>query len=403
MFELVSFSKVPLSQLKTLFLVVLILLTSACAQVKVNDDGSLLTDQAIPIKLYPVLQTSPGLISKDEIFQLTTKQKKDFLTYLQAYENRKTPKHQKVSDYLQRVIQGFSFNSETLLATKALEEKRGNCLSLAMLTTSLARLANVSVGYELMETPPVYDKKGNTILKSEHVRSLLFSHRESRINGYTSVFRPVIRIDYFTIGRSKVERQVTEPQFIAMYYRNKAAEAIVENRLTDAFALVSKSLEFTNKNAQAVNMLALIYERLGFQKDAEAMYQYGIRYSRDQLELLSNYRKFLIGQQRHAEAKLVMEQIIQSDEQNPFDWLSLGDESLHSDNYAEAVYYYNKVIEIAPYLHYGYFGRARAEFLKGNTHRASNDFNRAKKLAQDDGTRAFYESKLVALTAYVNK
>lgn len=372
----------------------------SCAQAPKVEAVALVEERELmPITYYHEFGKKPKMVSAQEIFLLQPQQKAHFLKYLNHPGNRDQLRHKRVSNYLKKIIKGFNYHSDTLIAAQSADSKEGNCLTLAILTTALSRVADVDVAYELMQTPPVYQKKGNTILSSQHIRSVLYEPDTAESDTFF-LMQPVIKIDYFPTSSSSVKRKVTEAEFVSMYFRNKAAEAIVDHRYPDAFWLAVESFKYDKDNAHATNMLALIYDRMGFADDAEDLYKFGIEYAEEKLELLSNYHKFLLRYQRLDEAYAVHQQIIVLDEPDPFDWLDLGDEALAEGKYGEAIRFYDKVIELAPYLHHGYSGVGRAEFLKGNSSRARRAFSKASELALDQDTRALYQAKLSALTHY---
>ncbi len=378
---------------------VMVISLQACVSNTVPSDMSVAAKQeSIPIKIYPEFGSKPKLITEEKIFELAPAQVEDFQKFLRHPSNKNLAKNKLVSKYLEKMIKGFNYHSNTYIASESAAKNSGNCLSLGILTTALAKIADVEVGYELMRTPPVYQKKGNTILSSQHVRSLLFEPTLPE-EGFVFILRPVLKIDYFPTFGSIAKRRVQHSEFVSMYFRNMAAEAIIDNRLIDAFWLARHSMEFAENNAHATNMIALIYDRLGYSEDAEKLYLYGLRYADEKLELLSNYHKYLLRNQRVDEAEEIKGQIADLNIPDPFDWLDLADEALAANNLGEALDYYNKVIELAPYLHYGFSGLGKVEFLKGNHRRAKEAFSKAAELALESETRAAYRAKLSALTA----
>ena len=369
---------------------------NACATHSLESNKPL-QEEPVPIVYYETFGKAIDIKKSGELFQLSQKQRTTFLKYYEHPSNWGKPGHQKLANYLKTFARKFNFYSDTLIPTEAFAQQQGNCLSLAMLTTALARIGNIDIGYELMHTPPVYQKRGNTILKSQHVRSVLYPPDATEMEGVLFLLKPVIKIDYFSTPGGHVRKRVSERDFIAMYYRNVAAEALINNRLKDAYWLILESYQYAEKDSHATNILALIYEKSGFDQDAENLYLYGIKYSDEKLELLSNYHKFLIRKKRYKEANEVKQQIAEFDEPNPFDWLDMADDALAMREYNEAIRYYEKVIELAPYLHHGYFGRGKVEYLQGFVGKANRSFAKAKELTWDKETQALYQSELAAL------
>ena len=351
-----------------------------------------------PIAYHPEFGEKPVMLTADELFNLSPEQRATFNKYLKSPRNSGQLRHKRVSNYLKKVLHGFNYHSETLIASEVAETLGGNCMSLAILTTALARAADIEIGYELTQTPPVYQKKGNTILSSQHIRSTLYEPDDGEKEEFLLSLQPVIKIDYFPTKNTIVQRKVREPEFVSMYFRNKAAEALIVNHLAEAYWYARESLKYAENNSHGINILALVYENSGHEQDAEKLYQFGIEHTDDQLELLSNYHRYLIKRERFADAAEVQSKIIEIDEPNPFDWLQMADKSMDNGDYATALKYYDRVVELAPYLHHGYFGRGKAEFMRGNPRRAKAAFTKAAELAVEPETQEIYRAKLSALT-----
>ena len=387
---------------KIAFISVLLILVS-CAGISGNGDVSVKKPELIPIVVYKAFGDKPLIVSANGIFQLSPVQERKFRRYIGKQDTRKVSRNQLVYNYLKESIQGFNYHSDTLTATDAARDNRGNCLSLAILTSAYARIADIEIGYELMQTPPVYQKQGNTVLTSQHIRSLLYRPKISDHIGINYYYRSVIKVDYFPTDRARVKRSVDTAEFISMFYQNKAAEQIVEKNYKLAFWYIKESLKYAEDNHHAINMLALVYSAMGHESDAERFYRHGIEFSDEKLELLSNYHSYLIKHHRINEASEIKQEIEKINEPNPFDWLSIADKALFQGELSEASYYYKKVIKLAPYLHQGHAGLGKVEFLRGNPGKAGRAFKKARELAFDTDVQRLYDAKRFALAAYVNK
>lgn len=407
-----KFNPVKLSQFfsqlnySTIVVILSVLILSACASKKTQENFVEDEDEkpeSAPIVYYPVFGEKPEMITPDEIFTLTSEQKKDFLKFYNSPFQSTLQGHRRVVKYIKQYIDGFNFHSDTLIASESLDVKRGNCLTLGILTTALSRVADIEVGYELMQAPPVYKRKGKIVFSSQHVRSIL--HRPPMEDaGFTLfMFQPVVKLDYFPTQGSRVKRQVNEQEFISMYYRNLAGDALAENNVQEAYWLIVESLKFDNDNAHSTNILAIIYDRMGYSEDAEKLYVYGRERTDEKLEILNNYHNFLKRHKRNAEAKQIKQEMIKIDQPNPFDWLELADREFALGEHSQAKLYYRKAIELAPYLHDGYFGMSKIEFIEGDYAQSKKSLKKALERAYADDTKTLYEGKLFALGSYVAK
>ena len=348
----------------------------------------------------------PALVSSDEIYQLSAAQRDAFLDYYRDPANRKVPGHKRIGQYLVSSKSAFNYVPETRTADEVYQLEGGNCLSLANITTALARLAGVKVGYQLRDDIPVYELQENIILRGVHVRSILYEPLPdlNAGDGGAKLIIPLggrasVIIDYFPTGRSRYIRRISEPEFTAMYYRNLAGEAIVAGDLSRAYWFAKESMLHAPDHAEAVNMLAILYRRSGDEWAAEQIYLYGLNSARERLSLLKNYRTLLREQGRAAEADEMTRRIAKYNDADPFEWWFLAEDAYGEEKYSDALSYYKKTVEIAPYLHEGYFGMAKTYFQLGRVKSAMRSMRQAIENADRPRFRALYEAKLRALSA----
>lgn len=102
------------------------------------------------------------------------------------------PEHELIGEFLEDMTDHFSYRGKTLVAQDALAEMTGNCMSLAVLTTALARYENVDVGYLLVTDSPVYQKQKSIVVRGQHVRSKLFDPTYEPGPGFLTIMRPSI-------------------------------------------------------------------------------------------------------------------------------------------------------------------------------------------------------------------
>lgn len=348
----------------------------------------------------------PALVGSDEIYQLSAAQRDAFLDYYHDPANRDVPGHKRIGQYLVNSKSAFNYVPETRTADEVYRFEGGNCLSLANITTALARLAGVKVGYQLRDDIPVYELRENIILRGVHVRSVLYQPLPdlSAGDGGAKLIiplggRPSVIIDYFPTGRSRYIRRISEPEFTAMYYRNLAGEAIVADDISKAYWLVKESMLHAPNHAEAINMLAILYRRSGDVWAAEQIYLYGLDSARERLSLLKNYRTLLREQGRTAEAQEMTRRLVRYNDADPFEWWFLAEDAYGEEKYSDALTYYKKTVEIAPYLHEGYFGMAKAYFQLGRVKSARSAMRQAIENADRPRFKTLYEAKLRALSS----
>lgn len=344
----------------------------------------------------------PEMIDEAEIYKLSAEQERQFLEYFNDSKNGFMLDTERLYEYLKKVAGGFEYSLKTLTAQELHGDAAGNCLSLANLTTALARLAGIEVRYQLMYDIPIYEQQGSMILRGLHIRSLLYDplpNVDPLIGMIVKgpIERAGVIIDYFPTERGLFVRNVDESEFSAMFYRNMAVEAMTKYDYATAYWYNQKSLEYAPDNIDAINMLAVLHRRAGDDETAEEVYQYGISLEPDQTELLKNYRMLLNDQGRGSEAMEIGTIISRLGDESPFSHWFLAEEAYAQANYVDALVYYKKAVRVAPYFHEGYFGIAKSQYQLGNNTAAGRALRRAVKKATEPRDRVIYEAKLTAL------
>jgi len=371
---------------------------SACSNQQVKNLDN--TIPAAPYAKEELFGPRPELNDVDDLFRLNEDQLADFRTFYNSHTNRHILPNNRIYKYLQRYVKNYNFFNKTLTAEQSIAQSQGNCLSLAILTTALAKAAGVDTGYQLVESDPVYQKEGNVVISSQHVRSLLYDAELTDHFGYVIGSRPGIIIDYFPTNSSRVKRKVKDKEFFAMYYRNTAADAIISEDYDSAYWLLKEALILSPNDEHAINMMAVVHENKGLDSMADKIYLHGLKYSSEKLDLLRNYHQFLTNQNRFNDAKRVKSQLARMKVINPFDWINLGHIAFLEEKFVEARRYYKKALKIAPYLHQGHLGVAKSEFRLGNIGASKASMKLAKKNAFDIKTKDLYEYKMSALAKF---
>jgi Tfp pilus assembly protein PilF len=351
-----------------------------------------------------------NLIENEHVYQLSESQQKEFLDYFNNPGIQDIKDIQRVYEYLEKRLDNFNYYSDTFTASEALFNNQGNCLSLAILTKSLADIAQVPIKYQLIETEPVYQKQSNILVSSQHIRTVLYKPFR-KINGIyytpTSTF-----IDYFPTFNSRVLRTVDEAEFFSMYYANKAIEALLKNDLDLSYWTIRKALELKADDSNAHNIMAVVQNQKGYVDYAEKLYLFGLKHieknktpkvEHQYLDLLDNYHSLLLRQQRHVDADKISEKIGSRTGINPYKWISLGNNAFNNRDYHKAIKHYKRAAKAAPYLHEAYGGIARAEFQLGNNESAERSFDKAMNKSHKIEVQDMYQSKLDMLKQLLTK
>lgn len=338
----------------------------------------------------------PAIISPQEFHHINAAQAREFLRYFESPAQAQTPRYRRLANYIVQRVESFEYNADTLTAEQVLQTNSGNCLSLAIMTSALARIVGIEVSYQLMDDEPVFEFNASTVLKGVHVRSKLLNSEWSPAKDFLYV-PSGISIDYFPTGRARFISNMRKQDYYAMYYRNLAVESLQRQDFNAAYWMSMESLKYAPEHSDSLNMLAVINRRMGQTEAAEQVYLYAIAQAQDKLSLLKNYRLLLLSQNRLEEAGAIDQRLARMDDPSPFNWYHLARDSYEEGDYERAISYYRKALELAPYLHEASLGIALSNYALGRVGQADSAFLAAIENAGSNRSRQRYKEKLYAL------
>lgn len=338
----------------------------------------------------------PEIVNSQQIHHLTAAQERHYLKYISDFPE--TPVHQGIANYLQEFAHyDFSYSNQTQGAAKTLAKRSGNCLSLAVLATALAKLSNVDVSYQLVDSFPVFEVDQDVIFKVEHVRTRLYNPDSAVKDGNAMLMRSNVLIDYFYSGSEKSQGSMGESGYLARYYINLAAEALAAKDYQQAYWLTVESLQQQPSNTDALNNLAIIYDRFGIRAQAELVYRHALGKGDDKVSLLKNYRLLLLRQNRNQEAESIGQKIAALDDESPVPLIRAARLALDQGQFQKSRLLFQRAVDKAPYLHEAYLGLAQLSFQSGRLNLAQTQLKKALELSARPKTQSLYLAKLDAL------
>ena len=343
------------------------------------------------------------VLNEHNVYALSETQRKRFLTWFEAPAQQHLLPHKRLAAYLENTLHGFSFSGSTHTAQEAAREAEGNCLSLAILTAAYARLANLEIKFQAVNSPPLYKKYGDLMLISSHVRTKILKPAvkdDSTSENTLKISQGGIIIDYFPQFDNVTGGDVSGNGGTAMFYRNHVAQALIESRYAEAFWLADKALTLAPDDPENIAAMALTLRRLGRGEEADKLYQRSVEAGINNVTLLSNYGKHLQITGKYAQADEIDKLILDNEDDNPYAWVVLGHERLAAKQPRRAEALFKKALRLAPYLDDIYMGLASSYFLQGKRLLAEEALTRAYELAWDEKSKLQYEKKLSVLETF---
>jgi len=331
-----------------------------------------------------------------EIFELSEQQIETLNRYLLTHDDDSGLQWQ-LARFMEDYLSEFDYWGRTLTASQALQGQQGNCMSLAIVTAAFSRQLGLEYDFQLMRTPPSFERSSDLVVVSDHVRTRIYP---PVIDGKDWASGQRIRraiIDYFPSRERLPSRRVSKDEFLAMFYRNVAAEKLLDGDINGAFWFAENADMIHPGNASVVNLLAIIHRRAGDLSTAEELFRYALQHQPDDANVLHNFQAFLESQGRQREADEIAARLARLPDHNPYPSLFLARQLASNGQLGKALEIYQTITTRLPYMHEAYWGIATVRHLQGDQESARIAMERALELARAPLHQRLYTAKLNAL------
>jgi Flp pilus assembly protein TadD len=290
-------------------------------------------------------------------------------------------------------------SSTTRTAAQAFEARQGNCLSLVIMTGAFANALNLKVTFQQVATEEMWSRSGGMYFMSGHVNLMLERRFSDTVGKYDRA--DIYTVDFMPGENSELHaRAISQETVLAMFMNNRAAEAMVNGHLDDAYWRARTAVRLDPRFLSAYNTLGVIYLRHGDAAHAERVLHYALGGSPDNPRILANYAEALNVLGRTAEARAVQARLAAIEPTPPFYWFVQGQVALHQGDYLKARELFLKEIARSPDYHEFHYALAVADFGLGRLDEARAEL----ALAMDDAVKRtdhdLYAAKLDKLKAW---
>jgi tetratricopeptide (TPR) repeat protein len=299
--------------------------------------------------------------------------------------------------YSKQLLQLEYDSSMTRNAAQAFAARSGNCLSLVIMTATFARELGIPLRYQVARVDDAWSRSGDIEFFSGHVNLSLGRSLSDISFGIHDAER--MTIDFLSPGevRRLRSREVSEETIVAMYMNNKAAEALADHRLDDAYHWARAAIEQDPTFATAYNTLGVVYQRHGDFAPAERALLYAVEREPQNSHALSNLANLLNAQGRAAEAQLVAKRLERLEPNPPFAYFRRGVVAMRNQDYTEARTQFAKEIERAPYYDELHYWLAAAYVGLGQLDQARKELALAIEYSTNRNSRDIYAAKLARI------
>ena len=280
------------------------------------------------------------LVSKRELFQLDT----GLLSKLHDPRIQNSSAQYRLNHLVTLLFEpqarDFSYSrSHSTVAAETWSRKSGDCLSLTVLSYSMAKALDMPVRMQEVRVPVVFDRRGSVEFLNRHVNLLISGRSDGGLYVKDGLMRAGdVIIDFEPQVASRREgTALSDDGILARFYNNVAAEYLAQGDLTLAYAHFKAAVLADPGYSPSYSNLAQLYTRKGFLQSAEQLLLYAVALDDDSDIALRSLYQLLVSQGRESEAVKYREILQARQEKDPYYWLGVGLHQLQEGNYRKAV------------------------------------------------------------------
>ena len=386
---------IQMAQMAQMALVMTLMLwVAGCAHVSGEAPRA---DSLLHDDLYPAAK---AVADPAQVFALSPAMRRYADEVLVEAVQRVDPRRALVDALYSRSRLGLAYDaSRTRNASEAFEARAGNCLSLVIMTAAFAQHLGLPVGFQSVALAELYTRSGGLTFASGHVNLVM-----QRLPNVGVLFRggqDELTIDF--VPQSELRGQITTvistDTVLAMYFNNRAAEALAEGRSDEAYAWTRAAVLQDASFHAGFNTLGVIYQRSGHLPQAEAALRRVLKAEPDNSAALSNLVLLLRRSGRHAEAERHAAHLVEVQPYPPFHFLDLGRKAMEAGDWTSARRHFARELKRQPHQHEVHFWAAQAAWRLGDASKAAEHLKLARDFSTTMASQALYSAKLETLKA----
>jgi Tfp pilus assembly protein PilF len=296
--------------------------------------------------------------------------------------------------YTKSLLQLEYDSGDTRDAAQAFADRRGNCLSLVIMTAAFAKQLGLPVRYQSVYVDEIWSRNGDLYFVSGHVNlSLGRGVSDAR---YVAADNDMMTVDFMPQepGSRQRSQVIEEHTIVAMFMNNRAAENLQAGQVDAAYWWARAALQADPKLLAAYNTLGVIYRRHGDLALAEPALRHVLAQEPANTQAMSNLILVLKDLGRPAEASQFAQVLAQLQPYPPYKFFDLGVEAMRVGDYQKAKELFSKEVERSAYFHEFHFWLALANYGLGDLVSARRQMSLALENSTTPRDRQLYTSKL---------
>lgn len=226
-------------------------------------------------------------------------------------------------------------DAANLTASQTFAARRANCLSLVNLYIGMARHLGLTAQYQTIQIRPVWNRKGELLVLSEHINAL---GRLGPTNQYIVDFTPEVRL------QQQTAKVISDEQATALYFNNLAVEHLIEGQLDDALQNFRVALTIDPELAIAWNNIGSALGRLGETAMSEYSFLKATSIDRNNVSAANNLARFYFEQGDFAKSERYSNAVESYNRRNPYYHYLLGNLAYEEQDFEAALRHFQEAI-----------------------------------------------------------
>ncbi len=289
-------------------------------------------------------------------------------------------------------------DSVTRDAAATFASRRGNCLSLVIMTAAFAKALKLDVRFQDVRISADWSRNGNLYVGSNHVNlsvaapaAVSFSNFQKLTNRITIDFVPSSQA-----GEQSV-RKLSENMIKAMYLNNRAVEELEHQRFDNAYWWARAAIVQEPGYTAAHNTLGVIYHRRGDSGMAERVFAGALARTPQDPMLMKNLVPVLEHLGKGAEARILAAQVAALDPEPPLHFFESGIRAMEAGQYLDAKKLFAREADRSPFNHELHYWLGLAHLRLGEAQAARKELTIALSYSNSVEASHRYSSKLAYL------
>jgi len=276
-------------------------------------------------------------------------------------------------------------NIQTRTAIETFYSKEGNCLSFTTLFVAMAREAGLEAYYQEVETPPVWDSRGELYIYNRHINILLkYRHHDDQ----------VVDFDMTNFEEGYPRKEVSDDVALAQYHNNMSVHWLLKQDVRQALAHQRLALRLQPDADYMWTNLGAIYSYFGYTDYAESALLTALEYDKRDLVAISNLARLYTASGQVELGQYYAKQAQAFRRRNPFYLFSRAEKFYAEGDYLKARDELRRAVRLQEGEPEFYELLGLVELKTGETERAQKNFELAQEYASEPGEKARYSRKL---------